>query len=70
MSLKEILTGRKESPMNLYWEDLGYSNYNYSDAMYRSKVPGGWLIMVRGSTAPGLTFLPDPNHKWDGNSLP
>ena len=23
----------------------------------------------RGSTAPGLVFLPDPNHQWDGNSV-
>jgi hypothetical protein len=30
----------------------------------RAKVPGGWLIVV----GDGLTFLPDPGHKWDGSS--
>lgn len=55
--------------MTLNWEKIKNSHYNYTDDSYRAKVPGGWLIMVRGSTAPGLTFLPDPNHQWDGNSL-
>ncbi len=71
--------------------------------MYRSKVPGGWLIMMfehkvdtgylekedlrywneehgwldyetRGSYGwgvglSGVTFVPDPMHRWDGDSL-
>lgn len=41
---------------------------------WRSRVPGGWLIMVlkesgRGDTL-GLTFYPDEEHVWDGRSLP
>jgi hypothetical protein len=33
----------------------------------RTKVPGGWLV----HTDPGgLAFYPDPQHQWDGNSLP
>lgn len=32
----------------------------------RSKIPGGWLVQCMG----GLAFVPDPEHKWDGNSLP
>lgn len=45
----------------------------------RAKVPGGWLIYIcdhgsqRGSGGwghGGLTFYPDPKHKWDGISLP
>jgi hypothetical protein len=52
----------------LNWEKLKSQVYNYS--FYRAKVPGGWLIsMVYGEGA-GLTFYPDPEHKWDGNSLP
>ncbi len=54
-------------------------------SLRRSKVPGGWLIVATttfqysqgngngpGSfeAAGGLTFYPDPDHKWDGNSLP
>jgi hypothetical protein len=35
----------------------------------RAKVPGGWLVVVIHNTS-GLTFYPDPEHLWDGNSLP
>lgn len=34
-------------------------------AAARAKVPGGWLVTC-GS---GVTFYPDPHHKWDGTSL-
>lgn len=47
------------------WEKLK-SSFRFS-AIYRCKVPGGWLVMVYGS---GVTFYPDPEHKWDGSSLP
>ena len=38
----------------------------------RAKVHGGWLIIsqFKTGTAHGLAFLPDPNHEWDGGSLP
>lgn len=40
----------------------------------RTKVPGGWLVFytrgLGGLGDSGLTFYPDPEHKWDGNSLP
>ena len=37
----------------------------------RTKVPGGWLVLCQiGSFGAGLTFYPDPNHQWNGNSLP
>ncbi len=40
-------------------------------AMYRAKVPGGWLVWAHWGQGPGsLTFYPDPQHAWDGNSLP
>ena len=37
----------------------------------RAKVPGGWLVTIGGSSAVdrGITFYPDPEHKWDGGSL-
>lgn len=38
------------------------------DEVYRSKVPGGWLVLV-ANNARGITFYPDPEHKWDGGSL-
>jgi hypothetical protein len=40
----------------------------------RAKVPGGWLVSVFWSSiqagGTSLMFYPDPNHDWDGNSLP
>ena len=41
--------------------DLGWD-------VHRTKVPGGWLVLVIHNTS-GLTFYPDPEHKWDGGSL-
>ena len=39
--------------------------------VYRTKVPGGWLVWAHWEKNPGtMTFLPDPDHKWDGKSLP
>jgi hypothetical protein len=37
-------------------------------SLWRSKVPGGWIIRL--AHGEGLAFYPDPEHKWDGNSLP
>jgi hypothetical protein len=36
----------------------------------RAKIPGGWLLIVTSNSGGGLTFYSDPEHKWDGNSLP
>jgi hypothetical protein len=37
----------------------------------RARVPGGWLVVaVTLFNSPrGITFVPDPKHLWDGNSL-
>lgn len=51
--------------------------------IYRAKIPGGWLIVMAqhdwdrigmadagyGWGYGGATFVPDPNHEWDGSSL-
>lgn len=34
--------------------------------LMRAKVPGGWLVL----RASALTFYPDPEHTWEGTSLP
>ncbi len=39
-------------------------------ACLRAKVPGGWLVMVGYGQGAGLTFYPDPQHLWDGTTLP
>lgn len=51
----------------LKWEKLATDAKGL--ALYRSKVPGGWLLWAHYGKAPGsLTFYPDPKHKWDGSS--
>ena len=41
---------------------------------WRAKVPGGWLVIVSRLSGPsgvsGVTFYPDPNHAWDGGTMP
>lgn len=54
----------------LDWEQLRNSGALNENAIYRTKVPGGWLIWMEWPEQAGLTFLPDSEHKWDGNSLP
>ena len=41
----------------------------YTNTTWRAKIPGGWLVGWPGSND-GMTFVPDPEHTWDGNSLP
>lgn len=49
------------------WETIETS---FSDIdVLRAKVLGGWLVVWDGRTE-SITFYPDPNHKWDGSSLP
>lgn len=53
------------------------NSYQSGPLVYRSKVPGGWLVFMvdNGSDGDagwgygGATFYPDPEHKWDGGSL-
>lgn len=57
----------------LVWEELktsraGVGILKIDWKVHRSKVPGGWLVLVIHNTN-GLTFYPDPEHKWDGGSL-
>ena len=62
-------TGQQE----LVWHKLNSSSaggefFKLGD-VYRAKVPGGWLLLVTNN-ARGLMFYPDPEHSWDGGSLP
>jgi hypothetical protein len=40
----------------------------------RAKIPGGWLVVLSkigmASVSEAVTFVPDPDYTWDGNSLP
>ena len=35
----------------------------------RAKIPGGWLLIATSNSGGGVTFSPDPEHKWDGGSI-
>lgn len=47
---------------------------NLGTPLLRAKIPGGWLLASsspEGKTVVRvLTFVPDPDHAWDGTSLP
>lgn len=51
--------------IRLRWEEL-QSNLKTR----RTKVPGGWLVALTGASVSSVTFYPDPEHQWDGASLP
>ena len=59
-------------PLKLNFQKID-SSLPYAD-IFRSKVPGGWLVMSHAvdhdtvATAAGLTFIPDPQHTWTGDS--
>lgn len=43
------------------------------NGLYRAKVFGGWLVYTEwiahgGRNSYGVTFIPDPEHQWDGTS--
>jgi hypothetical protein len=43
---------------------INTTSANFS--IYRTKIPGGWLVAVRPHDS--VTFVPDPQHEWDGGS--
>jgi hypothetical protein len=45
----------------LKFERLAAGTYSVA----RAKVPGGWLVAL----GTGVTFYPDANHAWDGESV-
>jgi hypothetical protein len=58
---------------SLMFKDINSGGRPFFTQFSRSKVPGGWLIAAISTTdrgCHGLTFFPDPEHKWDGSSLP
>ncbi|MBF9000558.1 hypothetical protein [Vibrio nitrifigilis] len=55
----------------LVWEEL--KNKGGPRYSYRTKIPGGWLIATCEADSDGIgsgvTFIPDPDHQWNGNSI-
>lgn len=70
MALKWEFLGNQE-----LWEGDGKGKgYAYQLRLWRTPVPGGWLLMaVNGKSSspdPVMSFYPDPRHAWTGRSDP
>jgi hypothetical protein len=71
--IQERSVPKKQKRRGLVWQELDSSKvksgaFDILDwKVYRTSVPGGWLVLVIHNTN-GLTFFPDPEHKWDGGS--
>lgn len=67
--------------MALNWENLGKEalppggTFPWMVETWRSRVPGGWLVLTikdsgNKDISLSTTFMPDPEHKWNGGALP
>ncbi len=45
---------------------LVFERLHSTVSISRAKVPGGWLV----ASGSGIAFVPDPQHSWNGCSLP
>jgi hypothetical protein len=57
-------------PASLDFERLDRRGHSGLPLLSRAKIPGGWLVVAIGAVPGGVTFVPDPEHRWDGGSLP
>ena len=50
----------------IVWEELKQEGIGWMGkrSMYRTRVPGGWLVRVQTSDSDFIVFLPDPEHQW------
>lgn len=62
------------NPSPLLFTSLNPRSQGYAptpSSLSRAKITGGWLVY--GTTSNGtalVVFVPDPEHAWDGASLP
>lgn len=53
-------------------EGSGGKGYVYAVGMWRTPVPGGWLLMSVNTRSrdpqPNQSFYPDPDHLWTGQT--
>ncbi len=55
------------------WEEIG-SGFLDEVMLHRLRIPGGWLVTIHNGGSPadegdgGVTFVPDPQHVWDGSN--
>jgi hypothetical protein len=54
----------------VHWQELASEGGLL--AVRRAKVAGGWLVYVSNGyhKHAGLAFYPDPEHRWNGGTLP
>jgi hypothetical protein len=52
----------------------GMRGHTYLASMWRTPVPGGWLLMTLNTRSNGpdmvTSFYPDPNHVWNPSAPP
>jgi hypothetical protein len=58
-----------------WWEEIDtsiqpqeYKGERIGPTVLRASVPGGWFVYVGYNNQGGVTFYPDPDHRWDGRS--
>ncbi len=60
--------GNPKAPVRaLKWEGIPKADAWGPASTYRTKIPGGWIFLCDSNG--GVTFIPDPEHTWDGSSL-
>ncbi len=68
--MKWEFLGRQEMPES----EKGKRGYTYLSLLWRSPVPGGWLLMTLNAKSsdpsPTTSFYPDPEHLWTGGTNP
>jgi len=55
-----------------HWEYIEALSRSINGSLHRVKVPGGWLVRYDAhgcDNGSGITFLPDPQWKWDISTL-
>lgn len=65
-------SSRRRGTAMLKFEVIESSDSSVEFKITRSRIPGGWLVYITHSTCSeaGCCFVPDPQHEWDGSSLP
>lgn len=51
-----------ESTNRVQWEEV--SSWRRGRTVYRTEVPGGWLVMVNSHRGDAITFITDLDHEW------
>ncbi len=55
----------------LKWERVSQDHVDYKGSfrLERAKIYGGWLVLHSWQNGETMTFVPDPDHRWDGGSV-